>query len=65
MSASEKLANELKALAIASLYFGVWIGVLVLLKKLILSDYLGEGGIRRVLTTPMSELLGSRLDVAS
>ncbi len=39
MSASEKLVNELKALAIASLYFGVWIGTLVLLKKLILSEY--------------------------
>ena len=39
MSASEKLVNELKSLGIASLYFGVWIGVLVLLKKLILSEY--------------------------
>ena len=39
MSASERLVNELKSLGIASLYFGVWIGVLVLLKKLILSEY--------------------------
>jgi hypothetical protein len=39
MSASEKLVSELKALAIASMYFGVWIGMLGLLKKLILSEY--------------------------
>ena len=39
MSASEKLVNELKDLGIASLYFGVWIGIFVLLKKLILSEY--------------------------
>jgi len=39
MSASEKLVNELEELAVASAYFGVWIGMLVLLKKLILSEY--------------------------
>ena len=39
MSASEKLAKELRELTVASLYFGVWIGVFILLKKLILSEY--------------------------
>lgn len=50
MSVSEKLANELKELGLASLYFGAWIGMLVVLKKLVLSQYQIEfGGLSVVL----------------
>lgn len=39
MGASEKLVHELEELTIAGLYFGSWLGMLVILKKLVLSEY--------------------------
>ena len=39
MSAGTKLREELRKLALAMLYFGAWIGGLVLLKSLILAEY--------------------------
>lgn len=39
MSVRETLLNELKALCLASAYFGTWIGVMLLLKQLILAEY--------------------------
>lgn len=36
---NKKLTDELQALAIAMLYFAAWIGMLVLLKKLVLAEY--------------------------
>jgi hypothetical protein len=39
MSFRQKLRDEIKAVALATLYFATWIGVLVLLKKLILAEY--------------------------
>jgi hypothetical protein len=39
MTLPQQLRNELKALTLAALYFGVWIGVLVLLKELMLDEY--------------------------
>jgi hypothetical protein len=39
VSVSEKVMHELKELTVAGIYFGSWIGVMVLLKKLILDEY--------------------------
>ena len=39
MSFKQKLRDEIKAVALATLYFAVWIGVLMVLKKLILAEY--------------------------
>jgi hypothetical protein len=39
MSRLESLKNEVRELALASLYFFLWIGLLVALKKLILAEY--------------------------
>lgn len=39
MHGHQKLIHELKALTLAMLYFGGWLGVLLLLKKLILAEY--------------------------
>lgn len=39
MSVAHRLKNEIKALAVATLYFGTWLGALVVLKKLILAGY--------------------------
>jgi hypothetical protein len=39
VSAKQRLWDELKALTEAFLYFTAWLGVLVLLKKLILDQY--------------------------
>ena len=39
MSFGQKLISELEELAETGLYFGTWLGVLVLLKKLILVEY--------------------------
>ena len=39
MAVREKLAHELRALLQAMLYFTVWLGALVVLKKLILEEY--------------------------
>jgi len=39
MSFRHKLRREVKALALASLYFATWIGVLVVIKKLVLAEY--------------------------
>lgn len=39
MSATDKIISELKELGVATLYFAIWIGALVLLKKLILTEY--------------------------
>ena len=38
-SLSTRLAHEAKAIAIAALYFGCWLAVLVIIKKLRLADY--------------------------
>lgn len=39
MSAKEKLVHEFKALGLITLYFGVWVGMIVILKKLTLAQY--------------------------
>jgi len=39
MSLQQKLKDEIKAVAITTLYFAMWLGSLVLLKKLILAEY--------------------------
>ncbi len=39
MSFRQKLKDEIKAVALVTCYFSVWLGVLVLLKKLILAEY--------------------------
>ncbi len=39
MSLQQKLKDEIKAVAITTLYFATWLGLLVLLKKLILEEY--------------------------
>ena len=39
MSFGQKLRNEVKTVALAALYFAVWIGVLVTLKQLLLAEY--------------------------
>ncbi|HTR42272.1 MAG TPA: hypothetical protein VMH87_11715 [Pseudomonadales bacterium] len=39
MGAHEKLRHELKALAGITLYFAIWFGVVMLLKKLLLAQY--------------------------
>jgi len=50
MTTKQKLAHELKAVGLAALYFGVWLGSLVLLKRLVLEEYQIEfGGLSMVL----------------
>lgn len=39
MSTSDKLKHELKAILLAMLYFGAWIGTLLVVKKLLLTEY--------------------------
>ena len=39
MSLRQKLMDEIRAVALATLYFGTWIGVLVFLKTLALAEY--------------------------
>ena len=39
MSFKQKVKDETKAVGVAALYFGCWIGALVLLKSLILAEY--------------------------
>ena len=39
MSFKQKLKDEIKDIGIAALYFGCWLGALVLLKSLILAEY--------------------------
>jgi len=39
MSFGQKLKEELKSVALTTLYFAVWLGVLVVLKSLILAEY--------------------------
>lgn len=39
MGFSKKLTNEIKLVALTTLYFAVWIGVLMILKVLILEEY--------------------------
>lgn len=39
MISREKLSHELKALALITLYFAVWFGLVMLLKKLLLAQY--------------------------
>jgi hypothetical protein len=39
MSFKQKLKDEIKAIGVAALYFGCWIGVLLLFKSLILAEY--------------------------
>jgi hypothetical protein len=38
-SAVRKLKNEIRAVALAALYFGTWIGVLIIVKELVLAEY--------------------------
>ena len=39
MSFRQKLKDEIKAVALVTCYFAVWLGVLMLLKKLVLAEY--------------------------
>jgi len=39
MSLKQKLKDEMKAIGLAALYFGCWIGALLLLKSLILAEH--------------------------
>lgn len=39
MSFKQKLKDEMKAIGVAALYFGCWIGALLLLKSLVLAEY--------------------------
>ena len=39
MGLKQKLKDEIKAVGTATLYFAVWIGVLVILKQLVLEEY--------------------------
>ena len=39
MSIKQKLNEEIKAVGIAALYFGCWIGALLLVKSLVLAEY--------------------------
>jgi hypothetical protein len=39
MSLAAKLKHELKAVAVATLFFGTWISALILLKTLVLEEY--------------------------
>src|SRR5262245_56064771 len=39
MSLKQKMAEELKAVVLTTLYFAIWFGALVTLKRLILADY--------------------------
>lgn len=39
MSLRQKLKREIKAVALATLYFATWIGVLMVLKVLVLEEY--------------------------
>lgn len=48
-SFAAKLKHELQAVAVATLFFGLWLGVLVLLKTLVLAEYqIGFAGWSRV-----------------
>jgi hypothetical protein len=50
MAGQQKLKHELKAVGVATLFFGVWIGALILLKTLVLEEYqLGFSGWSKVL----------------
>jgi hypothetical protein len=39
VSASDRLKHELKTLAVVALYFGIWLIILLLIKKLVLAEY--------------------------
>lgn len=39
MSWQQKLSHELRAVGLATLYFGLWLAILVLIKQLILAEY--------------------------
>jgi len=39
MSAMEKLKEEIRSVLLLTLYFAVWLGVLIVIKKLILAEY--------------------------
>jgi hypothetical protein len=39
MRLPEKIKHELRAIALTSIYFGLWLGVLTFLKRLVLADY--------------------------
>lgn len=39
MGAGQKLVHEVKSVALATIFFAVWIGALVLLKRLVLAEY--------------------------
>ncbi len=50
MSLQQKLKHELKAIVMVTLFFAVWIGILMLLKILLLEDYqIRVGGFSMVL----------------
>jgi drug/metabolite transporter (DMT)-like permease len=36
---SQKIMYEIKAMGVASLYFAIWIGVFIIIKKLLLAEY--------------------------
>jgi hypothetical protein len=53
MSIREKLKHELKAIVMVTLFFAVWLGVLMVLKILLLEDYqIRIGGLVRVFLLP-------------
>ena len=39
MSLAQRLGHEIKVVGLTTLYFALWLGMLILLKKLILSEY--------------------------
>lgn len=39
MSAMEKLKEEVRSVLLVTLYFAIWLGVLIVIKKLILAEY--------------------------
>jgi hypothetical protein len=50
MSFPQKLKHELKEIAVAALFFGLWIAALILLKTLVLSEYqIGFSGWSKVI----------------
>ena len=50
MGSHPKLKHELKAVAGAMLFFGVWIGALILIKTLVLAEYhVGFSGWSKIL----------------
>ena len=54
MTIQQKLGHELKAVVLVTLFFAVWLGILMVLKILILEDYqISFGGYSKVLIGAM------------